>query len=62
MFLCIRLPFGGRFSVVPNHTIFACQKKKISVLFFFQQRLYSGKCDFYKYERWDNVKKKLDFA
>ena len=26
-FLCICLPFDGRFSVVPNHTIFACQKK-----------------------------------
>ena len=39
MLLCIRLSFGGRFSVVPNHTIFASKEDK-SLSFSFSSKDY----------------------
>ena len=42
MLLWNRLPFGGRFSVVPNHTIFACQKKINLCRFLFPAKIIFG--------------------
>jgi hypothetical protein len=42
MFLCIHLPFGMWFFKVPNHSLFASQKKRDLFLFLLSSMDYIG--------------------